>query len=447
MKHFDQYVEKKCYFSTWRTWYNTNSWQVVSNCSSEERHNIDNTSNLVASIIVQWNRTDFVVNRSCRDCSFDEDDDDTFRTCSTRVLRSMFRNNRSFARDYQIIDETNRTRQHFQWRLSRAVLMQTYFQICQLCSKNLVQTCDERNDKNSIHSWLKQNEHFCENNCKLHCRSLAFQSDFDWHKNMSIFDAKRHHQLFDHQFEMWCQSSHVILTRLSIFHAFFHQSQSLNQSLTFETSFFTCHTTRFMIAHFWINVCWFYFEFEHNHSFIFFLVEHNLFKMIHVLFSSFYTRKKLMTFWWTTFLNRMMKSINVSLYSLFSSLFTCHIIRFMIAHFWTNVCDFFFEFEHDYSSILFFVKFNFFNVIHVLFSSFYIRECVHDVLMINILDSNDEVDRCFFILVVFFALYMSYYLRIASFILFVEWSIVELEAELRISNVKTRRFRFHAWYF
>jgi hypothetical protein len=326
VKHSDQYVERRCYLSTWRTWYNTNNWQVVNNCSSEERHNIDNTSNLAASTIVQWNRTDFAVNRSCRDCSFDEDHDDTFRTRSTRLLRSMFRNNRSFARDCQIIDEINRTRQHFQWRLSRAVLVQIYFQICQLCSKNLVQTCDERNDRDSIHSWLERNEHFCENSCKLHCRSLTFESDFDWHRDMSIFDAERHHQFFDHQFEMWCQSSHVILTRLSISHASFHQSQSLNQNLTLETSLSTCHITRSMIAHFWINVCCFYFEFEHNHSSIFLFVELNLLKVIHVLFSSFYT-----------------------------------------------------------------------------------RECTHDVLMNNISESNDEVDQCFFILVVLFAFYMSCY--------------------------------------
>jgi hypothetical protein len=49
--------------------------------------------------------------------------------------------------------------------------------------------------------------------------------------------------------------------------------------------------------------------------------------------------------------------------------------------------------------------------------------------MINISDSNDEVDRCFFIFVVFFALYMSYYLKVASFILFVELRIVELKVE------------------
>jgi hypothetical protein len=141
-----------------------------------------------------------------------------------------------------------------------------------------------------------------------------------------------------------------------------------------------------------------------------------------------------MTFWWTTFLNQMMKSINVSSYSLFSSFFTCHVIYFMIAHFWTNVCVFFFEFEHDYSSVLFFVKFNLFNVIHVLFSSFYTRECARDVLMINISDSNDEVDRCFFILVVLFVLYMSYYLRAASLTFFVELRIVELKSWMK--NIK-----------
>jgi hypothetical protein len=164
-------------------------------------------------------------------------------------------------------------------------------------------------------------------------------------------------------------------------------------------------------------------------------------------FHHFILESVFMTFWWTTFLNQMMKTINVSSYSLFSSLFTCHVTRFMIAHFWTNVCVFFFEFEHDYSSILFFVRLNLFNVIHVLFSSSYIRECACDVLMINIFDSNDEIDRCFFILVVFFAFYMSYYLKVASFILFVELRIVEWEVEWRISSVKIRRSHFHAWYF
>jgi hypothetical protein len=49
--------------------------------------------------------------------------------------------------------------------------------------------------------------------------------------------------------------------------------------------------------------------------------------------------------------------------------------------------------------------------------------------MNNIPESNDEADQCFFILVVLFAFYMSYYLRAASLILFVELRIVELEAE------------------
>ncbi len=60
---------------------------------------------------------------------------------------------------------------------------------------------------------------------------------------------------------------------------------------------------------------------------LFYSLSNLIFSMWFIFFSHYLTLKNVfVTFWWSTFLTRMMKSIDVSSYSLFSSLFTCHII-------------------------------------------------------------------------------------------------------------------------